>query len=118
MGENGFVEAVNAIESRVRERKSDPLTGAEKIMSDVRNLSKSEQPALTIAGSPRLGAYETDFGWGKPRKSEVVHIEFFGCISLSDSRQSEVAIEIGVALRRTRMSSFADNLEKQLRNIN
>ncbi|XP_054790715.1 coumaroyl-CoA:anthocyanidin 3-O-glucoside-6''-O-coumaroyltransferase 2-like [Prosopis cineraria] len=118
VGENGFVEAVNAIESRVRERKSDPLTGAEKIMSDLRNLSKSEQPALTIAGSPRLGAYETDFGWGKPRKSEVVHIEFFGCISLSDSRQSEVAIEIGVALRRTRMSSFADNLEKQLRNIN
>ncbi|KAF9589198.1 hypothetical protein IFM89_019707 [Coptis chinensis] len=29
---------------------------------------------LSVAGSPKLGAYETDFGWGIPKKAEVVSI--------------------------------------------
>ncbi|XP_028761565.1 coumaroyl-CoA:anthocyanidin 3-O-glucoside-6''-O-coumaroyltransferase 1 [Neltuma alba] len=118
VGENGLAEAVSAIESRVREWKREPLRGAETVMSDFRNLSKSGHPLLAVAGSPGFGVYETDFGWGKPRKSEVVHIEFSGSISLSDGRHSDVAVEIGVALRRTQMDIFADALEEQLGNIN
>ncbi|KAI9121332.1 hypothetical protein K1719_008365 [Acacia pycnantha] len=117
VGEDGFVEAVKAMESKVRERKSDPLRGAETLFSDVRKLRMSGQPFLVIAGSPRFGVYETDFGWGKPRKSEVVHIDSSASISISDGRDSEVAIEIGVALRRTQMNSLADILQKQLKNI-
>ncbi|KAK8484199.1 hypothetical protein V6N13_110929 [Hibiscus sabdariffa] len=31
---------------------------------------------VIIVGSPKLLVYETDFGWGRPRKIEVAHI---GC---------------------------------------
>lgn len=30
---------------------------------------KPGKAVLVVAGSPKLEVYETDFGWGKPKKS-------------------------------------------------
>lgn len=115
VGESGFMEAVNAIESKVRDIKSNALRGAETLMSDSRKLSRSGAPRIIIAGSPKLGVYETDFGCGKPMKSEVVHIEHSSAISLSDCRDEEHGgVEIGVALPKTQMDIFTAILEEQL----
>ncbi|KAF7844640.1 coumaroyl-CoA:anthocyanidin 3-O-glucoside-6''-O-coumaroyltransferase 1-like [Senna tora] len=88
VGENGFMEAVNCIESGVRDVKSDVLGGAETFFSRfLIKVATSSEPLVGIAGSPKLSVYETDFGWGKPKQSDVVHIDSSDFVSLSDSSE-------------------------------
>ncbi|KAF7823061.1 coumaroyl-CoA:anthocyanidin 3-O-glucoside-6''-O-coumaroyltransferase 1-like [Senna tora] len=93
VGENGLFEAVKAIERQVRDVKSDALRGVETLMSDYREVSKSGEPLLTIAGSPKLGVYETDFG------------------------DEDGGIEVGVALTRTQMNDFTAIFKEQVGHI-
>ncbi|MQM20617.1 hypothetical protein Taro_053642 [Colocasia esculenta] len=62
---------------------------------------------LSVAGSPRLGVYSTDFGWGRPAKVEVLGIEKTGAISLAESRHGDGGIELGVALPSGEMAKFS-----------
>ncbi|XP_061346750.1 coumaroyl-CoA:anthocyanidin 3-O-glucoside-6''-O-coumaroyltransferase 1-like [Gastrolobium bilobum] len=117
VGEHGVVEVANAIERKVRDLKSDALRNAENLMSDYRELWKPGKSKLVIAGSPKLAVYETDFGWGKPKKSEVVHIDSARRVSLSDCRDKEGGIEVGVALYRIRINNFFKILQEQLDNV-
>lgn len=106
VGENGILEAVKVIGEKVRELESGVLELAEKWISNYRELRKLGQRRVTVAGSPNLGVYETDFGWGRPIKSEVVHIDVTGSISLADCRDREGEIEVGLALERAQMNDF------------
>jgi len=117
-GKGGIVVAANAIERQVRDLKSDALRNAETLISDYRELGKPGKSVLVIAGSPKLGVYQTDFGWGKPKKTESAHIESSGSISLSDCRDQKGGIEVGLALERTQMNKFTNILEEELHNIN
>ncbi|XP_061372716.1 coumaroyl-CoA:anthocyanidin 3-O-glucoside-6''-O-coumaroyltransferase 1-like [Gastrolobium bilobum] len=117
MGQNGIVDVANVIERKVRDLKSDALRNAETLMSDFRELGKPDQSFLVIAGSPKLAVYQTDFGWGKPKRSEAVHVDSSPSISLSDCRDKEGGIEVGVGLERIRMNNFINILEEQLNNI-
>lgn len=117
IGKNGIVVAANGIERKIRDFKSDPLLGAESLMSDYRELSKSNKSILVVAGSPKLGVYETDFGWGKPNKSDLVHLSSSGSISLSDCRDGGSGIEVGLALQKIRMTNFINIFEEQVHNI-
>ncbi|KAM7274421.1 hypothetical protein ACFE04_016287 [Oxalis oulophora] len=51
---------------------------------------------ITVAGSPKLDAYKIDFGWGCPKKTEVIHIDLSSTISLSDCKDDQGGIEIGL----------------------
>ncbi|KAJ1395867.1 Transferase [Sesbania bispinosa] len=117
VGENGIVEVANGIQREVRDWKKDALRRADTLMSDYRELAKPGQCVVVVAGSPKLGVYETDFGWGKPKKSEAVHLDSSGSISLSDCRDKEGGIEVGLALERIRMTTFLNIVEEQLNNI-
>ena len=117
VGENGIVEVASAIEREIRDFRSDALKGAENLMANYRELGKPGTCLLVVAGSPRLAVYETDFGWGKPKKSEAVHLESSGSVSLSDSRDKEGAIEIGLALDRIQMNTFINIFERHLNHI-
>ncbi|KAK7324750.1 hypothetical protein VNO77_28564 [Canavalia gladiata] len=117
VGENGIIMVANAIGKEVQDFKSDALKKAETLLSDSRELQNPTHSTVVVAGSPKLGVYETDFGWGKPKKSEAVHIDSSGSISLSDCRDKQGGIEIGLALERIRMNNFTNILEDQLNNI-
>jgi len=117
VGENGIVAAAKAIEREIRDFKSDALRKAEKLMSDLRELVKIRKSVLVIAGSPKLDVYQTDFGWGKPKKCEAAHVESPGLISLSDCRDDKGGIEVGLALDMTQMKKFGNILEMKLLNI-
>ncbi|XP_052116839.1 phenolic glucoside malonyltransferase 1-like [Arachis duranensis] len=81
------------------------------------SFSKWSHRMLGIAGSPKLDVYETDFGWGKPKLSEVVQLDP-QLMSLSDCRDKEDGIiEVGVALGRTQIHKFNTILEELLANI-
>ncbi|KOM43929.1 hypothetical protein LR48_Vigan05g153400 [Vigna angularis] len=53
-----------------------------------------------------------------PKKCEAAHIESSGSISLSDCRDENGGIEVGMALDRTQMNKFRNILGKELHNIN
>ncbi|KAG7010704.1 Coumaroyl-CoA:anthocyanidin 3-O-glucoside-6''-O-coumaroyltransferase 2, partial [Cucurbita argyrosperma subsp. argyrosperma] len=69
LGENGLVVAMKAIEKRVGEVKKVTLKDVMAEMSVWKELVE-RGAALCAAGSPRLGAYDTNFGWGRPIKTE------------------------------------------------
>ncbi|XP_058776843.1 coumaroyl-CoA:anthocyanidin 3-O-glucoside-6''-O-coumaroyltransferase 1-like [Vicia villosa] len=117
VGKDGIVVAANGIERKIRDFKSDALLGAEVLMPDYRQLWKQGMSFVVVAGSPKLGVYETDFGWGKPVKSDAVHIDLFGSISLSDCRDGGGGIEVGLALERNRMANFVSIFQEQLDSI-
>ncbi|MCI55201.1 coumaroyl-CoA:anthocyanidin 3-O-glucoside-6''-O-coumaroyltransferase 1-like, partial [Trifolium medium] len=48
---------------------------------------------LLVTGSPKFNVYETDFGFGKPVKVEMVHS--FKCMSIAESGDGEGGIEVG-----------------------
>ncbi|KAL1360975.1 hypothetical protein HN51_006353 [Arachis hypogaea] len=117
VGQNGIFEAAIAIGSKVREMQSEPYKCAERLKSIFSEVATIGHRMLRIASSPKLDVYETDFGWGKPKLSEVVHLHS-QLVSLSDCRDKEGGIiEVGVALGRTQIHKFNTILEEELANI-
>ena len=114
VGENGIFETVKAIGKKVGELESGALEGAEKWLLDWKEISELGH-LVTVAGSPKLGVYETDFGWGRPKKSEVVQIDVSGAISLAECRVEDGAIEVGLALSRKYMVNFNAIFEHSLK---
>ena len=54
---------------------------------------------VRVAGSPKFEVYETDFGWGKPKKVEISSLQA-GTISMAESRDVDGGIEIGIVLKK------------------
>ncbi|KAJ7981948.1 Anthocyanin 5-aromatic acyltransferase [Quillaja saponaria] len=104
LGENGIVEAAKAIGEKVVESKTNALTWLNKRTTNGTKVEYSNK--IPMAGSPKLGGYETDFGWGRPLKLEAVHIDEADSVSLAESRDEEGGVEIGVVLGRTPMNDF------------
>ncbi|KAL1345799.1 hypothetical protein HN51_019493 [Arachis hypogaea] len=113
---HGIFEAASGIDREIRNLRNDALTRVESFVPYARELNKCRSITV-VAGSPKLGVYETDFGWGKPKKSVAVHVESAGAFSLSDCRNNEGAVEIGIALERIRMKKFIKIFEQHLQNI-
>ncbi|CAN1141456.1 Coumaroyl-CoA:anthocyanidin 3-O-glucoside-6''-O-coumaroyltransferase 2 [Linum perenne] len=61
---------------------------------------------MPTAGSPKLKAYDTNFGWGKPRKSEGVQVDSSGVVSLCESGDGSGRIEVELAMERRKMAVF------------
>ncbi|CAL1408563.1 unnamed protein product [Linum trigynum] len=109
VGEHGFAVAAEAIGRKVEELESGGgglLRGAERWAPEWKELSE-EGRLIAIAGSPRLKVYETDFGWGKPRKSEVVQVDCSPSVALCESRDGGGGVEVGLAMTRSKMEVFS-----------
>ncbi|KAE8075832.1 hypothetical protein FH972_014519 [Carpinus fangiana] len=115
VGETGIFEAVKAIGNKVRQLETEALRGAETWASGWKEMSEMGSTIVSVAGSPRLGVYDTDFGWGRPKKSEVVHIDVTGAISLAECRDEDGAIEVGLALSRKNIGDFNAIWEQSLK---
>ncbi|CAH2079821.1 unnamed protein product [Thlaspi arvense] len=59
-----------------------------------------------VAGSTRLGVYGSDFGWGRPAKTEVVSIDNNEAFSMSERRDEPGGVEMGVCLKKSEMNIF------------
>ncbi|OMO63395.1 Transferase [Corchorus olitorius] len=114
MGENGFVLAAKAMGKKVKEVEKSGLIGVETWIPTVMERAKSGR-LTSVAGSPKLYVYNTDFGWGKPSKVELVHIESGDVISLAESRDEQGGIEVGLALNMNQMDEFVAIFEQSLK---
>ncbi|KAH7846694.1 hypothetical protein Vadar_017064 [Vaccinium darrowii] len=106
MEEDGVAVAARAIGEAIGGLDDGVLKGAEELISNIRSIH-NEGVLFGIAGSPRFELYNTDFGWGRPKKVEMVSIEKTGAFSLSDSRDGNGGIEIGIVLKKHETKAFA-----------
>ena len=114
MGEDGIVVAAKAIGSTVKRLDKAIFEGAEKWISDWEVLFGSELHVM-VAGSPKLDLYETDFGWGRAKKIEEISIDCTRAISLTESRDVEGGIEVGLAQPKTKMHAFSSLFNEGLK---
>ncbi|CAI0452086.1 unnamed protein product [Linum tenue] len=108
-GGGGFFRAAEAIGRRVRE--GEWVGAAERWMPTWREVAEGGR-AVVIAGSPKLKAYETDFGWGRPKKSAVVQVDSSRSVALCESGDGSGGVEVGLALEENRMEVFAKLFEE------
>ncbi|XP_010246275.1 PREDICTED: anthocyanin 5-aromatic acyltransferase-like [Nelumbo nucifera] len=102
-GDNAIVVAAKMIADAVKRMEYGVLRDAERWISDLS--SRLPEGFVTVTGSPKFGVYEMDFGWGKPKKFEMLRMGE-GQISLFDSRDGEGAVEVGLALPKAKMEAF------------
>ncbi|MED6218631.1 hypothetical protein PIB30_028329 [Stylosanthes scabra] len=115
--ENGIVEAAIAIEGIIREFKCDGLKGIEDLVSHIKEFNKSEGCKVIAIGSAKHGVYESDFGWGKPKKSDVVHVTISSVFTLCDSKDDNGGVEIGLTLERNQIENFNSIMKEHVRSI-
>ncbi|KAF3517094.1 hypothetical protein DY000_02063554 [Brassica cretica] len=98
-GEGGFVTAVEILSGMVKglsSRKIETIAEEFKISFDCVGVTSQFG---SLAGSTRLGVYDSDFGWGRPVKVDVVSIEG-NTISMAERRDESGGIELGLCMKK------------------
>ncbi|XP_068304721.1 phenolic glucoside malonyltransferase 2-like [Pyrus communis] len=103
-GKDGLVVAVTAISEALEGLDNRLLDGAE---AWIEYIQPQADKLISVAGSHRFRVYDTDFGWGRPRKCDFISNDRTGAISFSDSKDGDGSIEIGVVLNKQCMEIFA-----------
>ncbi|KAG2321602.1 hypothetical protein Bca52824_014815 [Brassica carinata] len=101
-GEGGFVAAVEILSGLVKgfsSRKIETIAEEYKMVFD--SADGSSQFGA-VAGSTRLGVYESDFGWGKPVKVDAVSIDG-SKISMAERRDESGGVEIGMCMNKAEL---------------
>ncbi|MED6112257.1 hypothetical protein PIB30_060060 [Stylosanthes scabra] len=117
VGKNGIVEAAIAIEGIIREFKCDGFKGIENLVSHLKEFKKPEGCKVIATGSAKHGVYESDFGWGKPKKSDSVHVMPSKIFTLCDSKDGSGGVEIGLTLERNQIEYFNSVMKEHIRSI-
>ncbi|XP_058092127.1 phenolic glucoside malonyltransferase 1-like [Magnolia sinica] len=110
---DGIFIAAEAIGREIQRLLGGVLEGAETWFP--RMNSMMGQRVMTVAGSPKFRVYDTDFGWGRPKKTEVISIEKTDAMYIGDSREDDGGIEIGLVLPDPEMRVFASLFETDLK---
>ncbi|KAK2650973.1 hypothetical protein Ddye_018462 [Dipteronia dyeriana] len=114
MGESGIVYAAKAIGRKINELDNiGALKGVENWIPNITEAFK-RGPVVVVASSPKFQVYNTDFGWGKPKKFDMVHIAAHTCFSLSESRDEDGGLDIGIIVGRDKIDIFNAIFEQQL----
>uniref|UniRef100_A0A9I9EL88 Phenolic glucoside malonyltransferase 1-like n=1 Tax=Cucumis melo TaxID=3656 RepID=A0A9I9EL88_CUCME len=106
--ENGIILACDEISKAIRNCDDGPLNWCENLVSTICQMTNdySEIQVISLTGSPRFGVYSADFGFGKPKRVEIVSAESPYLFSLTDGRNSDVVMEIGIVKKRKEMEAF------------
>lgn len=118
LNDDGFVSALEGIIDELNGTlENGVLNGAENWMSKIQSVIGDSDKLFSIAGSPRFEVYGVDFGWGKPKKVDVTSIDKTGAFSLSESKNIDGGIEVGLALNKEEMEVFAQIFAQGLESL-
>ncbi|KAJ0098605.1 hypothetical protein Patl1_21765 [Pistacia atlantica] len=113
--ENGIAIIAEKISNMIREIDEKGLfEGAEGILEDLMKMEAGDQ-TIGLAGSIRFNVYGVDFGWGRPKKVEIVSVEKTGAIAMAECRDGN-GVEIGVVLNSHEMEIFKSLFVSGLQN--
>lgn len=108
LGENGICEAANVIAREIS--LANPSKEAKEFDVKSQNITRA-------IGSPKFDVYETNFGWGNPILSEILHVNDSSELLLSDSKDGDGGIEVSMVLEEDQVKKFSYILEVELRDI-
>ncbi|EOX98508.1 HXXXD-type acyl-transferase family protein, putative [Theobroma cacao] len=106
IGENGILLAAKAIGNKVKEIENRGFRDAESWVATLMERTRSGR-FVSVSGSPKFYVYDINFGWGRPRKVELVHIDSTETISLAECRDELGGIEVGVASNKKQIDEFS-----------
>ncbi|XP_050226278.1 phenolic glucoside malonyltransferase 1-like [Mercurialis annua] len=107
MEENGVAVMAEKINSRIKGLADKGVfEGARDFIPRMIDVEPGTQ-VVGVAGSTRFGVYESDFGWGRPKKVETTSVDRTGSIALAESRDGNGGVEIGIAFIKPEMEVFA-----------
>ena len=89
-------------------------TVAEEFKIGFDSIGESSQIG-SVAMSNRFGVYESDFGWGRPVKVDVVSIRGDG-ISMAEKRDDSGGVEIGLCMKKADMDTVFTLFNSGLQN--
>ncbi|KAJ4707290.1 Phenolic glucoside malonyltransferase [Melia azedarach] len=108
MDENGIAFVAEKLSDLIKEMRGKAIVVSEEEFVKVLRLMKEEGTKfLSLAGSNRFDVYGMDFGWGRPKKVEIVSIDGTGAFSMAESRDGGGGVEVGVVLEKQQMQRFA-----------
>ncbi|KAL5095796.1 hypothetical protein RYX36_000123 [Vicia faba] len=81
--------------------------GTKDVFAKYTSLASEGVEIIGVAGSNRFGVYETDFGWGRPEKVEIVSIDRGLTIGLAESKDGNGGVEVGLVLKKDVMDLFS-----------
>ncbi|KAK7324752.1 hypothetical protein VNO77_28566 [Canavalia gladiata] len=110
-GECGFVNAAMVIQRAVTHMKNEPFKDAENWRASFKKMFVLGS-TLLVTGSPKFTVYETDFGFGRPTKVEMVHS--FKGMSLAESGDEEGGVEVGLVFRTMEFEYFVSVIQQGL----
>ncbi|XP_031268659.1 phenolic glucoside malonyltransferase 1-like [Pistacia vera] len=114
--ENGVAIIAEKVSNMIREIDEKGLfEGAEKSLEKLMTGEPGEQ-TIGLAGSIRFNVHGVDFGWGRPKKVEIVSIDRTGAIAMGESGDGN-GIEIGVVLSSHEMEIFSSFFVSGLQNL-
>ncbi|KAL9422813.1 hypothetical protein AB3S75_034987 [Citrus x aurantiifolia] len=109
--ENGIAFVADKLSNLVKGLKREVIEGSEeKILNLLKYVKEGGGQApgrlLGVAGSNRFDVFGSDFGWGKPKRVEII-LDRVGSIYLVESRNGGGAVEVGVVLEKPQMEAFS-----------
>ena len=105
--EKGFAFAVEKLSDLVKGIDADAFEGSKEQIAQIMAKLKQGALLLSVAGSTHFDVYGSDFGWGRPKKVEIMSIDVSGAVSLAESRDGCGGVEVGVVLEKPQMEAFA-----------
>ena len=105
--EDGFIVAAKSIREAIHERvrnKGGVLKGVQQWVSDLKSLNRMRMAA--VVGSPRFQVYNVDFGFGRPKKYEVISRDRY--FTLDGCKDNEEDFEVGLCFPKAKMDAFAE----------
>ncbi|WJX80785.1 hypothetical protein P8452_63739 [Trifolium repens] len=106
--EDGVILVTKSIHDKIKMLNDKGLIeGLKDSASKYSSLSSEKVEYIGLVGSNRFGVYETDFGWGKPAKVEIVSIDRGLTIGLAESKDGSGGVEVGLILNKNVMNLFS-----------
>ncbi|XP_068641199.1 anthocyanin 5-aromatic acyltransferase-like [Aristolochia californica] len=112
IGEDGFKLSIEAIQRAICEAKK---LGIKDSGEWALQIEDPPSASLYVSGSPRFRVYETDFGWGRPSKVELVGMNREGMMTLAGARDDEGGVQLTIALSPSHMNKFASLFLEELK---
>ncbi|KAI7757333.1 hypothetical protein M8C21_017117 [Ambrosia artemisiifolia] len=109
-GKEGFMTATKLIGQSLHKK----LTDKDGILKEIESPNGIPTTIIGVSATPKIKFYDIDFGWGKPKKFEIVSIDYNGSVSILASRENNEDVEIGVCLPTIEMESFVRIFEHGL----
>ncbi|CAA7401840.1 unnamed protein product [Spirodela intermedia] len=107
--DEGIKAACAAVLRAVQEATREPLSDIERWTTKSVLTGFPIERLANVSGSPRFRVYDADFGWGGPRRVEMVSMNGNGEVALLAARDEEGSVQLSVSISRLCMDAFASS---------